>query len=237
MKTQKRKYKKNRHVRKTKKGGVGSSSSYKRNLKAATQAAKKEYERAKWCGDRNIEGLKEEYKKIKFKPFNKTKIKTLDGCIKDLLKQKYKKEDQERAQKMFESWQNKIKEEKAGQYEKKSRSVQKGVEPRSSYSKLPKGSFEKVTPIIKREANLKEKLNKSMKLIENPPTRLSNDYGKEFDYSHGIKPNKRTKSSGYNKLNRSLADPKPQPDPQKSQLNVSTESSIDLDLDLFEHAN
>ena len=238
MKTQKRKYKKNRHVRKTKKGGVGSSS-YKRNLKAATQAAKKEYERAKWCGDRTKAELKKEYDNIRFKAFNRKKIKTLEGCYKDILK----KEEMELAQGLINEAKAKrvnIEQLEEDPVYKKSTSIKSPGRSQSmkiASAKGTKGSFEKVSPPKKREENLKAKLNKSMKEIENPQKRFTTEYGKEFNYLYGKQPKERRISSGYDKLKRSsIEDPislrLKNPESEKtrsSYLNLSTDSSIDLD--------
>jgi hypothetical protein len=236
MKTQKRKSRKNK---KTRKGGVGSSSSNTRNLKAATRAAKKEYERAKWCGDRTKAELKKEYDNIRFKAFNRKKIKTLEGCYKDILK----KEEMELAQGLINEAKAKrvnIEQLEEDPVYKKSTSIKSPGRSQSmkiASAKGTKGSFEKVSPPKKREENLKAKLNKSMKEIENPQKRFTTEYGKEFNYLYGKEPGKRKNSSGYDKLKRSsieepislrLKDPESEKT-RSSYLNLSTDSSIDLD--------
>ena len=241
-----RRTKKTRHTIKTKKGGVGSSSSNRRNLKAATRAAKKIYERAKWCGDRTKAELKQEYDNIRFKPFNRKKIKTLEGCYKDILK----KEEQEITQGLINEAKAKrvnIEQLEEDPVYKKSTSIKSPGRSQSmkiASAEVAKGSIKKVSTPRKREARIKRTIKEHMERITNPPKRLTNS-NNEFNYLYGKQPKERRISSGYDKLKRSsIEDPislrLKNPESEKtrsSYLNLSNESnSIDLDLDLFKPA-
>jgi hypothetical protein len=234
MKTQKRARRRMGKTRRTKKGGKGSSSNRK-NLKAAKKTAKKNYDEAKWCGDRTKEELKQEYDNIKFRPFNRKKIKILEGCYKNILK----KEEMGLAQGLInEAKTKRINIEQLEEDPSIHISLQKKVNSPTrsiSYSKLSKGSFEKVSSPRRREARIRNKMNEGIKAIENPQKRFTTEYGKEFNYLYGKKPEERRNSSGYNKLKRSedpislrLKDPE-ESEKKSSYLKLSNDSSIDLD--------